>query len=361
MSQINNLYDKKSFRKKRKSWKLIIGIFTAMMCIVFIIIVVKKMTYKDISIQERIYSVNTYEVKKSTLVDYFKINGDVIATNMINIFPDVQYGHLMSYSIRIGDRVEKNQIIGYIDPSQPGIVFAPNPIRTPLSGIITALPLDIGSRITNSSVVAQVGDLNALKIEGFVPERLLEKLKNNAKVAITMPAYPEITAQGRVTEVSPAIDVYSRTVLIRVSIDEIPPQMKSGMFVQLFIESAEYKDILAVPQQAIVTRGGENYLFVVSQTKQEALSRGIRSPNALEESEELNTFEGTEFNHFSTENNDNSGWSTLIPVELGFAIDGKVIVTSGVKDGDKIVIVGQSELSNALPIRIINNFQSTSK
>lgn len=173
-------------------------------------------------VEVRVYSVAAQVLARQNLVDYFKINGDVIASNLVNVFPDVQLGRLSSYTVKVGQYVNKNQIIGYIDPSQPGVYFAPNPIRSPIAGTIASLPVDIGARVVSSSVLAQIGNLNSLHIEAFVPERLLNRLQLGTNVNIIMPAYPNLPVAGTVSEVAPAVDVNSRTVMIRISIKDIP-------------------------------------------------------------------------------------------------------------------------------------------
>ncbi|NIZ46436.1 efflux RND transporter periplasmic adaptor subunit [Entomospira nematocerorum] len=370
----NSTIDPKSFRKRKKPVKLIVLLFAIALILIFSIIgIVKWIANNRIQeVEVRVYSVAAQVLARQNLVDYFKINGDVIASNLVNVFPDVQLGRLSSYTVKVGQYVNKNQIIGYIDPSQPGVYFAPNPIRSPIAGTIASLPVDIGARVVSSSVLAQIGNLNSLHIEAFVPERLLNRLQLGTNVNIIMPAYPNLPVAGTVSEVAPAVDVNSRTVMIRISIKDIPPQMRSGMFVELNIESNTYEDVLVVPERSIITRGGRHYLFTVAKSEAEARNRGY-DPMRTQQLDTQNTPSLKKKNaDFSLKNAlikpeiiykesaPISGWATLIPVELGFRIDGKVIVTGGdVAEDDHIIVSGQSELNNASPVNIIAQNEMT--
>ncbi|NIZ18975.1 efflux RND transporter periplasmic adaptor subunit [Entomospira culicis] len=376
MMHNTNVNEVKTFRRSssRSPMALIIILSIIVVAIVGIALymLMNKNKSNEIIIERKVYSVATQEMQAQEIVDYFKINGDVIATNLINVFPDVQVGRLMSYSVKVGDKVSRNQVIGYIDPSQPGMTYAPNPIRSPIAGTIIALPLDIGTRVASSSVLAQVGNLNSLQIEGFIPERLLGRTALGANVTIHMPAFPDVVSYGKISEIAPAIDVNSRTTLTRIQVSDLPPQMKSGMFVELLIESDRYQDVLVIAQRAVITRGGRYYLFVVSDSEAVAKQRGINVEQRKQAEEEVAPKKGflAKWKESREEKKRQnmvvtvkdsapiSGWATLIEVELGFSIDGQVVVTQGLEAGDIVIVSGQSDLSNALPVNIVDALEN---
>ncbi|NIZ41130.1 efflux RND transporter periplasmic adaptor subunit [Entomospira entomophila] len=377
----NSITDPKSFRKRKKPVKLIVILAIIVLILILSIVGIARWISNNRTqeVEVRVYSVASQVVLRQDLVDYFKINGDVIASNLVNVFPDVVLGRLSSYTVKVGQYVNKNQIIGYIDPSQPGVYFAPNPIRSPISGTIASLPVDIGARVVSSSVLAQIGNLNSLHIEAFVPERLLSRLQLGTNVNIIMPSYPELRVAGTVSEIAPAVDVNSRTVMIRVSIKDIPPQMRSGMFVELNIESNTYENVIVVPERAVITRGGRHYLFIISNTEAEAKTRGFdpmqtkktatsNVPSLKKQKPKFNlknmltNFKNMIINPeiIYKDSAPISGWATLLPVELGFRIDGQVIVTGGeLAEHDHIIVSGQSELNNASPVNIITQNEMT--
>lgn len=275
---------------------------------------------------ERIFPVVVEVATPETLVDYFRINGDVMAENSANIFPDVQSGRLVRYTVVLGERVVNNQVLGWIDPSTPGTQFALNPIRSTLNGVVSSLPIELGNRVTSSTVVAQVGDLTRLRVETHIPERFMTRVEMGSAVEVSLPSYPDRPFDAYVFELAPVVDPISRTILTRINFVQSPPQLRAGMFAELKISTYNHENVLTVPNSALVRRNNLAFLFVL--VNQRLLPKDESShPDA-------------------------KLWAKMVQVTTGISIDGRTMITSGVSAGDSIVVAGQSVLSNGAAVFI---------
>lgn len=280
---------------------------------------------------ERVYPVSAETAEARDMTEYFLINGDVKAENSINVLPDATSGKLVRYTVNVGDRVGRNQILGYVDQSRPGMDYANSPFRAPLAGTVISLPIELGNTVTSQTVVAEIGDLSRLKIEAYIPERYYGRIKANEAVKVTLPAYQGQTFEARIVELAPAIDPSSRTALVKMRITQGGDVMKSGMYAELAIATELYKNALSVPASAIVSRGGDSYIFIIG-PKEQAIDPPAGQAAA------------TDFD----------GAAMLTKISRGPEIDSRVVILEGLEAGQQVVVAGQTVLNQGNKIRVIS-------
>ena len=214
-------------------------------------------------VSEALFAVNTMKIKRSNISDYIKLTGDVQAKRNIQVFPD-QAGKISSIEVKIGDSVVKGQKIMDVNPSRPGMVYALSPVTAPISGVITSLPYKIGDTVSMQTPVAKVGNLDSLEIIANVAEKYISKMKQGLNVVISVDAYPNTPINGSVYEVSPVVDEISRTLEVKIE-----PKgsnvalLKHGMYANIKIYTENKRNQVVIPTSCIITRYGEQFVFVV--------------------------------------------------------------------------------------------------
>jgi len=138
-----------------------------------------------------VVSVKTMTAEIKTLHGYVNTNGEVESQNSVSVFPDMG-GKVMSTSVMLGSSVKKNEIIAYVDPSEPGTSYRYSPVYAPISGSIISTPLKNGTKVTTSTAIAIIGDINNLQVTANVPERYVAVLKKGLKAEISVEAYPDV-------------------------------------------------------------------------------------------------------------------------------------------------------------------------
>ena len=259
-----------------------------------------------------VYTVRSEIVSEKTLKDYMKVNGDVLAENSVDIYPDVS-GKLTKLDISLGSYVRKGQVIAEVNPSLPGQVYVASPVRSTISGTITDLPFKVGATISSTSVpVATVGDLSDLLLISYIPEKNMAEIDLGQKAEIKFEPYDDEIFWGTVTEISPVLDRESRTLEVKISLDKADKRIKSGMFgsIRLFTEIRH--DVLTVSSDSITSSASGTFVFV------------IKENNTVEK-------------RF---------------IEMGLTVDGYSEVLSGLFKDERIVSRGQSMLQNDSSVKV---------
>jgi RND family efflux transporter MFP subunit len=126
-----------------------------------------------------------------------------------------------------------------------------------------------------------------------------------------------VVFQGRVTELAPVVDPSSRTMEIKVGVDNTLSRLKAGMFAKVKIVTQEKTGVVKVPASALIQRFGEEYVFVA-----EADAEGFFARKRL--------------------------------VTQGIVIDGVMEVEKGLNAGDDVVVRGQSLLTDGARLNIVD-------
>lgn len=259
-------------------------------------------------------SVRTMTTQITTLHGYVSTNGEIESQNSVSVFPDMG-GKVISTSVMLGSSVVKNQIIAYVDPSEPGSSYRSSPVYAPISGSIISTPLKNGTKVTTSTAVAIIGDIRNLQITANVPERYVAVLKKGLKAEISVEAYPGVIFPATVSRVSPVVDSDTRTKQIILTFDERDERINAGMFAKVKLYTQDFSGFPVMPSDALVQNGDDFYAYVV------------RSDNTV----------------------------SKIKVEKGESVDGYVQILSGVNAGDKVVIQGMTSLGDGSKVQEVKS------
>ncbi len=293
--------------------------------------------------KERIIPVYTYTAKRTNVTEQFKINGNVMAENSVNILPDIG-GKLVRYTVQVGDNVVRGQTVAYIDPSRPGSIYNLSPVPAPLDGTISSLPIELGNTVTTTTSVGQLGDLTQLKIETYVPERFVEMIHIGKEASVTTIAFPNDVFKAQIYELAPTLDPKTRTLLVKLRVTEGQGKLLSGMFSELLINARTIENVITVPAEAIITRSGKKYVYIIDSEEGSTSSKGqIRKLKRKNKNADLSQIDPGYY----------SGKAHMVPVETGIQSGDELIITKGLNPGDRVVYSGQDLLSENSLARIL--------
>jgi multidrug efflux pump subunit AcrA (membrane-fusion protein) len=208
-----------------------------------------------------VFAVNTTAAVKGQIRDYLALAGDIVAGSTVDVYSDVA-GKVSRLFVSVGSRVTKGARLAEVDPSRPGMDFLPGIVTAPLGGTIVALPAQVGMTISQAVPIARIAGNNALEIRLYVAERFVSKIALSQPCEISLDAWPGEVFRGTVSEVSPILDPASRTMEIRVNVDNPGSRLKAGMFAKVRIITERKDNIVKIPSAALIQRFGEDFLFV---------------------------------------------------------------------------------------------------
>jgi len=181
---------------------------------------------------------------------------------------------------------------------------------SPINGIITERNFDNGDMASGSIYVVE--QITPVKLLVHVSETHFTRVKKGMEVDITLEVYPSEVFKGKVSLVHPTIDASTRTFAVEIQLANSDEKVRPGMFSRVTINFGIEQHIV-VPDLAIVKQAGsgDRYVYVY-----------------------------------------NNGTVSYEKVELGRRMDNRYEIISGLKDGDQVVIAGQSRLSNGASVEI---------
>jgi multidrug efflux pump subunit AcrA (membrane-fusion protein) len=187
-------------------------------------------------------------------------------------------------------------------------------IKAPIAGIVSAKEKWSGeSTNPNDSVIATIVSTTTVYAEADLNEKDMGLVKTGLQAEIKADAYPDVSFMGKIDVISPTVDTDSRTVKIKISIANDKQLLRPGMFVRVILILDSYKDVVVIPQEAIISVANDKKIVFV-----------IIDEVAF-----------------------------LRQVETGISRDGWVVIRNGVKEGEKVVVEGQERLQDLSSVQVV--------
>ncbi len=124
------------------------------------------------------------------------------------------------------------------------------------SGIVSALHVRHGMFIQPSSEVMAIGSIDTVWVIAEVFERQAAWLALGEAVTMTVDSYPGQQWQARVDYIYPVLNAQSRTIQVRIRVDNKDQRLKPNMFANVLIHSRPSEAaVLSVPRSALIVSG----------------------------------------------------------------------------------------------------------
>jgi RND family efflux transporter MFP subunit len=189
-------------------------------------------------------------------------------------------------------------------------------IKTPISGVVTARNVDVGSTVQGApqaTNVANVVDISRLKVKLNVAEKDVISLKAGDPVSVTSDVYPGITYKGKIETISVKGDEAHTYPVEFVVENQKGNQLKAGMFASVEFTSIKGGNSLVIPRAALVGSVKDAQVYVVENNIAKIRNISV----------------GAEYGTF-------------------------IIVSSGLNEGETVVVNGQNNLVNNAKVEILN-------
>ena len=175
-------------------------------------------------------------------------------------------------------------------------------LRAAASGIVTHKAVVEGDEVKPGQDLFHIADLDTVWIEAAVYESDLAYVRRGMPADVRLDQIPGEELEGRVDFVYPYLDRKSRANNVRIVVGNPGGRLKPDMYATVSIQSPGGQGVLAVPSEAILDSGVRKIVFV-------AQGEGLFEPREIRTGLESS--------------------------------DGFVEVTSGLLDGERVVVSGQ--------------------
>jgi membrane fusion protein (multidrug efflux system) len=162
-------------------------------------------------------------------------------------------------------------------------------VRAPFSGTIGLRNISVGSIVTPATSIANLVQLNPVKLDFTVPEKYLRAIKNGDRIVFRIEGNPKAFT-GKVYAVDPALDEQTRSIKLRAICENNSGELSPGSFAKIELTPGKVESGLLLPTQALVPDLKGQKVYVVKGGKSEVriVTTGVRTSDKVEITTGLN-------------------------------------------------------------------------
>lgn len=163
-------------------------------------------------------------------------------------------------------------------------------IMAPFDGVIVDLTYYTpGTKVDANMQMMQVMDYRKLYMEVNLPGKELDRIKIDYPVRVMNYTLPDDTLKGKITQVSPALDPDTRSFKASLDIDNPEWLLRPGMFVKAEIVVDSKDSAIVIPKDIILSkrRGKTVYIVEKGAAQERAITTGLENPEFIEVTEGL--------------------------------------------------------------------------
>lgn len=184
-------------------------------------------------------------------------------------------------------------------------------VVAPFSGRLGIRQVSLGALVSPGDVITTLDDVTPIKVDFSVPELYFASLREGQTVMTTSAAYPGEQFEGTIQSIDSRVDPLTRSIMVRAVLANEDGRLRPGMLLRVtLLRSVDTTMVL--PEKAIIPIQDRQYVYVVN---------------------EDNTVTQTE-------------------ITIGRRKPGVVEVTSGLADGDVVVVEGIVRLRDGVTVAI---------
>jgi len=181
-------------------------------------------------------------------------------------------------------------------------------------GVVTATLIDAGQVVASGQTAIRVARFAEKEAVVSIPETLLGRAKDGV-ATVTLWSEPNRKYAARLREVAPSADPATRTYLAKFSLPDAGEQVSLGMTATLTLADPATERVARLPLSALFSEGGDPSLYVV----------------------------------------DAKGEVALKPVAVKSYETNNVVISGGVEEGAKVVVLGVQKLDPAQKVRVVSS------
>lgn len=134
-------------------------------------------------------------------------------------------------------------------------------VRSPINGVVSKVKVEMGSYVDVNTPIAEIVDNSQLHLDLFVYEKDIPKLKENQLIHFTLTNNPGKEYDAKIYSLGSSFEGESKAVTVHAKVQGDKTGLIDGMTITAVI-SLETGTKPAVPTEAIVNVGGQDFIFV---------------------------------------------------------------------------------------------------
>ena len=217
--------------------------------------------------------------------------------------------NLISDQVFTDAKHELRQLQLTVDDAQRQLDYTE--VRAPIQGTVTLRLVNLGDYVTQNQHLFDIIDFDSIVARVHLPEKYLSTLKPDQEARITTTALREKTFEGYVKRISPIVDPRSGTIKVTLGVRNLD-LLRPGMYVDVELVLATETNALLISKRSLVYDADQLYVYRLLPDRK--VERLLVEPRLMDR-------------------------DNLEPM-------------GGFKEGDQIVIAGQTGLKDGAKVRL---------
>jgi RND family efflux transporter MFP subunit len=193
-------------------------------------------------------------------------------------------------------------------------------IISPIACVVKEKKVSAGDFVKNGTSLIVIIQSNPIKLRFTVPEKDVGRLKMNQEVTLKVDGFPGSEFKGKVNIVFPNVEEKTRTLQVEALVPNSNGILKPGLFAKVILYTSGERDTIVVPVTALLYEAEKVKVFIIE---------GDRAKER--------------------------------EVKLGSKYGELMEIIDGVKEGEKIVAIGQQNLSEGAKVIVQQAAPASSK
>ncbi len=191
-------------------------------------------------------------------------------------------------------------------------------VTSPMDGVIRSLNAKVGLQLSIGAPIAEILEIDRLKGVVGIPESDVSAVRTLDSVDVTIQALNNKKVTAKKYFLSPSPENIARLYSLELEINNRDGEILAGMFIRADIIKEQADNILKIPFYSVISRNSEQYVYI-----------------------------------------EENGIAKKKDVTLGIMEKWMVQVTSGLHNGDKVIIEGHRDVENGQKVKIVKALTST--
>ena len=187
-------------------------------------------------------------------------------------------------------------------------------LTAPFGGVLGIRKVNLGQYLHPGDLIASLQDLSVMRMRFLVGQKDFAKIKLGQDIDARFDAYPSEVFKGRITAIEPSVKYTSGIIPIQAEIPNSDMKLLPGMYASLDVLLPDHGKKTVVPQSAVTFNLYGETAYVVDQQ-----SMTVQQ----------------------------------VTVRTGPRRDNIVVIESGLKAGDMVVVAGQLKLTNGTKVNVV--------
>ena len=135
-------------------------------------------------------------------------------------------------------------------------------VKADFAGVVTAVGADVGQVVSPGQTVVTVARPDIREAVVDIGPDFPVPLRVGLPFTVSLQLLLTMQVEGQIREIAPQADPVTRTQRVRIALNDPPSSFRLGATVTARLAS-DQRSILRVPESAVLSKNGENFVWVV--------------------------------------------------------------------------------------------------